>query len=57
MLVAGGALLISYLVYHLAMMIKVKCSSETSVDFQQITLRYIPEDTVLHNHSFENLKT
>jgi hypothetical protein len=26
------------------------CSSETSVDFQQTTQRYVPEDSILHNH-------
>jgi hypothetical protein len=31
-------------------------SSETSVDFQQTTLRYVPDDITLHNHSCENLK-
>jgi hypothetical protein len=30
---------------------------ETSVDFQQTTRRYIPEDGTLHNHRFENLKS
>jgi hypothetical protein len=33
------------------------CSSETSVDFQRATLRYIPEDGTLHNHRYENLKS
>jgi hypothetical protein len=32
------------------------CSSETSVDFQYATRRYIPEDRNPHNHSCENLK-
>jgi hypothetical protein len=32
------------------------CSSETSVDIQRTTRRYIPEDGNLHNHSSENLK-
>jgi hypothetical protein len=31
-------------------------SSETSVDTQQTTQRYIPEDGTLHNHRCENLK-
>jgi hypothetical protein len=26
---------------------KATCSTETSVDFQRTTLRYIPEDTIL----------
>jgi hypothetical protein len=33
------------------------CSSETSVDTQRTTLRYIPEDGTLHNHRCENLKS
>jgi hypothetical protein len=33
------------------------CSSETSVDFQRIARRYIPEDSTLHNHRCENLKS
>jgi hypothetical protein len=32
-------------------------SYETSVDFQRITRRYIPEDNTLHNHRCENLET
>jgi hypothetical protein len=35
--------------------IKVIYSSETSVDFQQTTRRYIPEDGTLYNHRCENL--
>jgi hypothetical protein len=31
--------------------------SETSVVFQQTTRRYIPEDSTLHNHRCENLKS
>jgi hypothetical protein len=33
------------------------CFSETAVDFQRTTQRYIPEDTNLHNHRCENLKS
>jgi hypothetical protein len=33
------------------------CSSETSVEAQQITRRHIPEDDTLHNHRCENLKS
>jgi hypothetical protein len=33
------------------------CSSETSVDFQQTTRRYIPEDGALRDHRYENLKS
>jgi hypothetical protein len=32
-------------------------SSETSVDFQRIKERYIPEDRTAHNHLFDNLKS
>jgi hypothetical protein len=32
-------------------------SSETSVDTQQTTWRYIPEDGTLHNHHCEYLKS
>jgi hypothetical protein len=33
------------------------CSSETSLDTQRTTWRYIPEDSTLHNHRCENLKS
>jgi hypothetical protein len=33
------------------------CSSETSVEFQQTTRRYFPEDITLHNYCCENLKS
>jgi hypothetical protein len=36
---------------------EAKCSSETAIDFQRITRRYIPEDIALHNHRYENLNT
>jgi hypothetical protein len=32
-------------------------SSETLADFQRTTRRYIPEDSTLHNHRCENLKS
>jgi hypothetical protein len=32
-------------------------SSETSVDFERNTQRYIPEDSTLHNHRCEDLKS
>jgi hypothetical protein len=34
-----------------------KVSSETSVDFQRTTWRYIPEGINLHNYRCENLKS
>jgi hypothetical protein len=36
---------------------EVTCSSETSVDFQQITWYSIPEERTLHNHPCENFKS
>jgi hypothetical protein len=33
------------------------CSSETSVDLQRTTRRYIPDDSTLHNHRCKNLKS
>jgi hypothetical protein len=33
------------------------CYSETSIDFQPTTMRYIPADTTLHNHRCENLRS
>jgi hypothetical protein len=36
---------------------EVTCSSETSVGFQRVTQRYIPEGRTLHNHYCENLKS
>jgi hypothetical protein len=33
------------------------CPSETSVDFQRTTGRYIPEDRTLHSHLCENLNS
>jgi hypothetical protein len=33
------------------------CWSETSVDTQRTTRRYIPEDGTLHNNRCENLKS
>jgi hypothetical protein len=36
---------------------KAICFSETSVYFQRTTLRYIPEDSTLHNHRCENIKS
>jgi hypothetical protein len=36
---------------------EAKCSSETSVDCQRTTRRYIPEDSSLQNQRCENLKS
>jgi hypothetical protein len=37
--------------------IEEKYSSETSVNFQRTTRRYIPEDITLHAHLCENLNS
>jgi hypothetical protein len=49
--------LVSCSAYSLALKMEATCSSETSVDFQQTTQHYIPEDSTLHNHHCENLKS
>jgi hypothetical protein len=33
------------------------CSSETSVDTEWTTWRYIPDDNIIHDHRSENLKS
>jgi hypothetical protein len=48
--------LVSCLAYS-TLMTEAICSSETSVDFQRATRRYIPEDSTLHKHRCENLKS
>jgi hypothetical protein len=37
--------------------VKATCSSETSIDSERTTRRYIPEDITVHNHRFQNLKS
>jgi hypothetical protein len=46
----------SRLAYFSTLKTVVTCSSETSVDFQRTTRRYISEDSTIHNHRCENLK-
>jgi hypothetical protein len=41
----------------IALMMEVVSTSETSVYFNETTLRYISEDSYLHNRSLENLKS
>jgi hypothetical protein len=43
--------------YSSTLKMETTCSSETSVDFKQTIRRYIPEDSTLHNHRSENLKS
>jgi hypothetical protein len=50
-------MLISCLAYFSTLKMEAACSSETPVDFQRTTWRYIPEDRTLHNHRCENLKS
>jgi hypothetical protein len=50
-------MLVSYLTYTTTLKMEEKCSSETSVDFQETTQRYISEDIALHNHCCKKLKT
>jgi hypothetical protein len=49
--------LVSCLAYSSTLKMKATCSSETSVDFQRITRRYIPDDRTIHYHRRENLKS
>jgi hypothetical protein len=50
-------MLVSCLAYSSTLKVEVIRSSETSVDFQRITRRYIPEDKrTLHNYRCDNLK-
>jgi hypothetical protein len=49
--------LVSSSAYSLILKMEKICSSETSVDFQRPTRRYIPEYSILHSHLCENLKS
>jgi hypothetical protein len=44
-----GFTLVSYSAYSSTLKMEATCSSETSVDFQLTTRRYIPEDRALNN--------
>jgi hypothetical protein len=46
----------SCLVYSSSLKMEVTCSSEMPVDLPRTTGRYIPEDTTLQNHRYENLR-
>jgi hypothetical protein len=48
-------MLVSCLAYSSIVKMEMACFSETSFDFQQTTQPYIPEDTTLRNHRYENL--
>jgi hypothetical protein len=47
--------LVSWFVHALTPKMEAKYSSETPIDFQRTTRRYIPEDGTLHNHRCEIL--
>jgi hypothetical protein len=49
--------LVSWSAYSSTLKMERIFSSETSVDFQRTTRRYIPEDSTLQNHPCENLKS
>jgi hypothetical protein len=50
-------MLASYLSYSSTLKMEATSSSETSVEFQGTTRRYIPEDRKLHSHGCENLNS
>jgi hypothetical protein len=59
---SGGLLpsvftLVSCSAYSSNLKTEATYSSETSVDFQRTIQHYIPEDSNLHNHRCENLKS
>jgi hypothetical protein len=49
--------LVSCSAYSSTLKMEAVYYSETSVDFQRTTRRYIPEDGTLHNHRCKNLKS
>jgi hypothetical protein len=50
-------MLVSCLVYSLALKIEAIYSCEMLADFQQTARLYILEDITLHNHNCENLRS
>jgi hypothetical protein len=51
------SMLVPCLAYSSTLKMEATCSSEMSVDFYRTTRIYVPEDTTLHNHRCENLKS
>jgi hypothetical protein len=49
--------LVYFLAYSSTLKKEAICSSETSVEFERTTQRYIPEDSTAHNHRCDNLKS
>jgi hypothetical protein len=56
-LLATWFMLVSCMVYSATLKMEATSSSETSVDFQWTTRRYIPENRTLHNHHCGILKS
>jgi hypothetical protein len=56
-LLAACFMLVSCLAYSSALKLEATWFSETLVEFQRTTCRYIPEDRILHSHGCENLKS
>jgi hypothetical protein len=49
--------LVSCSTYSSILKMEAIFSSETSVGYEQTTQRYIPEDSTLYNHRYENLRS
>jgi hypothetical protein len=56
-LLATFLMQVSFLAYSSTLKMEAICSSEASVDFQQATRRYIPQERILQNHRRENLES
>jgi hypothetical protein len=56
-LLAACLKLISSIIYTSTLKMEATYPSETSIDFQRTTLRYISEDRTLHNHRCEKFKS
>jgi hypothetical protein len=56
-LLASCFMLVSCFAYSSTWKMEKTCSSETSVDLQQIMWCYIPEDRTLHNNCYEIFKS
>jgi hypothetical protein len=56
-LIATCFTLVSFFAYSSTLNMEPTFSSETTVDFQRPTRRYILEDRTLHNHRCENLRS
>jgi hypothetical protein len=52
-----ASLWVSYMTLSSTSKMEEKCSSETSINFQRTTWRYIREDRGVHNHRCDSLKS